>query len=100
MEIDEWDIKHQRDESNNEYFLFPNNEIEFKKAVFADNTNKGLVIRIFKNNGEFMADRIVNSKQEDWTISPYIFVSNTYIDGEPIRYKYKKLQNLCCAKGI
>lgn len=99
MEIDEWDIKHQRDESNNEYFLFPNNEIEFKKAVFADNTNKGLVIRIFKNNGEFMADRIVNSKQEDWTISPYIFVSNTYIDGEPIRYKYKNCKIYAVPNG-
>lgn len=67
--------------------------------MFADNTNKGLVIRIFKNNGEFMADRIVNSKQEDWTISPYIFVSNTYIDGEPIRYKYKNCKIYAVPKG-
>ncbi|WP_258864552.1 McrB family protein [Helicobacter sp. MIT 01-3238] len=88
MDLSKWDIKLQSD-ANNKYFMFPKDETEFKKAVFMDNKKKGLIIRIFTNNDEFILDRVVNSRQDDWGISPYMFISNTYIDRQQIRYKYR-----------
>ncbi len=78
IDLSKWGNSYQK-EANNTYFIYPSDEEYFKKAVFADSQNKGLVIRIFTNNNEFLLDRIVNSTQDSWSgnVTPQGFV-NTF----------------------
>ena len=100
MDSAKWGISYQRD-ANNTYFIYPSDEEYFKNAVFANSQNKGLVIRIFTKNNEFLLDRIVNSTQNSWSgnVTPQGFISTTSVDGEKIRYKYRDCKIYAVPKG-
>ena len=100
MDSAKWGISYQRD-ANNTYFIYPSDEEDFKNAVFANSQNKGLVIRIFTKNNEFLLDRIVNSTQNSWSgnVTPQGFISTTSVDGEKIRHKYRDCKIYAVPKG-
>lgn len=91
MDLSKWGSSDQK-EANNTYFIYPSNEAEFEKLVFINNGNKGLVIRIFANNDEFMYERIVNSKKGEWgnNTNPSTFVRGTSIKKEVTERLYDK----------